>query len=162
MAKGPVRSKVGCCCCCIIVNIASIACVCGGGVVCVWYLFSYALHSGFVLSSHIIILMRKEDSWPRGYTTFFHFHVQLNWARNFSCSLKLKYRQIKVFLALSLSDVVFIMLINVKMPTSVGILTFMSKINFVLSWAELSWKTFYNIGALLLFFLSVILISFDF
>ena len=33
---------------------------------------------------------------------------------------------------LSLSDVVFIMLINVKMPTIVGILTFMSRINFVL------------------------------
>ena len=34
---------------------------------------------------------------------------------------------------LSLLDDVFIMLINVKMPTIVGILTFMSKINFVLS-----------------------------
>ena len=42
----------------------------------------------------------------------------------------------KKFLALSLSDVVFIMLINVKMPTNVGILTFMSKIN--LYSAELS------------------------
>ena len=36
----------------------------------------------------------------------------------------------KKFLALSLSDVVFIMLINV------GILTFMSRINFMLSWIE--------------------------
>ena len=36
-------------------------------------------------------------------------------------------------LALCLSDVVFIRLINVKMPTIVGILTFMSRINFVLS-----------------------------
>ena len=35
--------------------------------------------------------------------------------------------------ALSLSGVVFIMLINVKMPTIVGILTCMSRINFVLS-----------------------------
>ena len=35
----------------------------------------------------------------------------------------------KTFLALSLSDVVFIMLINVKMPT----ITSMSRINFVLS-----------------------------
>ena len=33
------------------------------------------------------------------------------------------------FLALNLSDFVFIMLINVKMPTIVGILTFMSRIN---------------------------------
>ena len=46
---------------------------------------------------------------------------------------KTKNRQIKKFLALSLSDVVFIMLINVKIPTIVGILTFMSRINFVLS-----------------------------
>ena len=37
------------------------------------------------------------------------------------------------FLALSLTDVVFIVLINVKMPTNVGILTFMSRINFALS-----------------------------
>ena len=37
------------------------------------------------------------------------------------------------YLALSLSDVVFILPINVKMPTVVGNLTFMSRINFVLS-----------------------------
>ena len=46
---------------------------------------------------------------------------------------ELKYQQMKKFLALSLSDVVFIMLITVKMPTIVGILTFMSRTNFVLS-----------------------------
>ena len=40
------------------------------------------------------------------------------------------------YLALSLSNVVFIMLINVNMPTIVGILTFMSRINFMLSWVE--------------------------
>ena len=39
----------------------------------------------------------------------------------------------KNVLALNLSDVVFIMLVNVKMPTIVGILIFMSTINFVLS-----------------------------
>ena len=39
-------------------------------------------------------------------------------------------------LAFSHSDVVFILLINVKMPTIVGILTFMSMINFVLSQVE--------------------------
>ena len=50
---------------------------------------------------------------------------------NFQLPIKLKNRQIKKFLALSLSDVVFIMLINVKMPTMVGILTFKSMINFV-------------------------------
>ena len=60
----------------------------------------------------------------------------------FSCSTQLstKFQLLvktkiptKKFLALSLFDVAFIMLINVKMPTIVGILTFMSKINFVLS-----------------------------
>ena len=48
---------------------------------------------------------------------------------------KLKYLQIKKFLALSLSDV-FIMLINVKLPTIVGFFAFMSRINSVLSGAE--------------------------
>ena len=47
--------------------------------------------------------------------------------------IKVKYRQLNKFLALSLSDVVFIMLINFKMPTIFGILTFMSRINFILS-----------------------------
>ena len=50
----------------------------------------------------------------------------------------------KKFLALSLSDVVFIMLINVKMPTIVGILTFMSRINFMLNWV---WKKYYDLKA---------------
>ena len=49
------------------------------------------------------------------------------------------------FLALNLSDVVFIMLLNVKMPTIVGILTLISRI-FVLSWVEHG-KMFYNLGA---------------
>ena len=49
------------------------------------------------------------------------------------------------FLALSLSNVVFIMLINVKMPTIVGILTFMSRINFVLSRVEHG-KSFKTLG----------------
>ena len=45
---------------------------------------------------------------------------------------KLKYRQIKKCVAFSISGVVFIMLINVKMQTFVGILTFMSRIHFEL------------------------------
>ena len=55
---------------------------------------------------------------------------------NLNYSYKLKYRQMKKFLALSLSDVVFIMLVNVKMPTIVGIFTFMCRINLVLSLVE--------------------------
>ena len=40
----------------------------------------------------------------------------------------------------------FILLINVKMPTIVGILTFMSRINFMLSRVE-NGKKFYNLGS---------------
>ena len=42
----------------------------------------------------------------------------------------------KIFFAFKLLDGVFILLINVKMPTMVGILTFMSRINFMLSLVE--------------------------
>ena len=45
-------------------------------------------------------------------------------------------KKIRTFLAFRLSDVVYIMLINVKMPTIVDTLTFMSMINFMLSSAE--------------------------
>ena len=48
----------------------------------------------------------------------------------------------KDFLAFKLSDVLFILLIIVKMPTMVGILTFMSMINFMLSSVEHT--KFYN------------------
>ena len=48
------------------------------------------------------------------------------------------------FSCLKHSDVVFILLINVKMPTIVGILTFMSMINFLP--VELSMKKFCVLG----------------
>ena len=52
------------------------------------------------------------SAWPRGYKTFFMLNST---EHEISTAHKIKYRQIKKFLALSLSDVVFIMLINVKM-----------------------------------------------
>ena len=67
---------------------------------------------------------------PRGHKTF---SISTQLSMKFQLLIKIKYRQIKKFLALNLLDIVFIMLINVKMPTIVGILTFMSRINFVLS-----------------------------
>ena len=61
----------------------------------------------------------------------------------FSCSTQLsmhfyllietKMLKIKTFIASKLSNAVFIMLINVKMPTIIGILTLMSIRNCVLS-----------------------------
>ena len=59
------------------------------------------------------------------------FSCSTHLSMNFQLLIKLEYWQIKKFLALGLSGVVFIMLINVKMPTIVGILTFMDKIHFV-------------------------------
>ena len=55
------------------------------------------------------------------------------------------YWQMKKFLGLYLSDIVLIMLINVKMPTIVGILTFTSRIKFLLSWVEYE-KSFITLG----------------
>ena len=69
-------------------------------------------------------------------------HEKVYNLRTLSCStqLRVKFQLLKKYkkllLTLSLSDVVFIMLINLKMPTFVGILVFMSRINFVLSWVE--------------------------
>ena len=54
-----------------------------------------------------------------------------------------------------LSDDAFSLLINVKMPTTVGILTFMSRINFIF---KLSMENFYNLGARF-FFMSQIMIN---
>ena len=73
-------------------------------------------------------------TWPQDYKTF----SMLDWTKQeISTAHKIKKcRQVKKYPALSLSDVVFIMLINVKMPTVVGILAFMSRIIFVLSWVE--------------------------
>ena len=59
---------------------------------------------------------------------FFLGALRVNARSSFKCSYT-----IQVFcFVLSLSDVVLIMLINVKMPTIVGILTFLSRINLVL------------------------------
>ena len=52
--------------------------------------------------------------------------------------------KMKIYISFKLSDDVFIMLINVKMP-AVGILSFISTIHFVLSWVEHG-KSFINSG----------------
>ena len=60
------------------------------------------------------------------------FSCSTQLSTKFQMLIKTKIPTIK-FLAFSLLDIEFIMLINVKMPTIVGILTLMSRINFVLS-----------------------------
>ena len=51
----------------------------------------------------------------------------------FQLLIRTKMLKILSLPAFNLFDVVFIMLINVKMPTIVGILNFMSMINFAIS-----------------------------
>ena len=74
---------------------------------------------------------KQKQTWPRGYKTLFMLNSTEHEIPN--AHKNKKTGQIKKFLALSLAGAVFIMLINVKMQTTVGILTFMSRINFVLS-----------------------------
>ena len=64
-------------------------------------------------------------AWPPGYKTFSCFSQLI-------LKFQLKHLKKKIFLAFKLSAVAFIVLINVRMPTIVGILTFISMINFML------------------------------
>ena len=66
--------------------------------------------------------------------SFFSCSTQLS--MKFQTFITTKMLKITIFLALNPSGILFILLINVKMPTIVGTLTFMSRINFVLSWFE--------------------------
>ena len=63
--------------------------------------------------------------WPQDFKTF-SCTTQLS--MEFQLLIKSNMLKNMTFLAFKLSDVVFIMLINVNMPTIVGILTFMSRI----------------------------------
>ena len=72
----------------------------------------------------------RKKTWPRDYKTFFMFNSA---EHELSMFIKTKMLKIKTFHAFKPSYVVFIMLINVYMPTVVGILTFMSMINFILT-----------------------------
>ena len=70
-------------------------------------------------------------TWPRGYKTFF----MLNSAEH-EILIAHKYENIKkfsIFQAEISLECYFFLLINVKMSTTVGILTFMSRKNFMLS-----------------------------
>ena len=72
--------------------------------------------------------------WPQGYEIFF----MLNSAEHEILDAR-KLKKNQEIQHLSGSDtpkMQFVPLINVKMPTIVGILTFMSKKNFLLSWVE--------------------------
>ena len=94
----------------------------------------------FISSSHLAHVISPR---PRGYKTFF----MLNSAAHEILDAQ-KYKYIKKFIyfqaQISLKCYLF-QLIYVKMPTIVGILTFMSRKYFMLN--ELSMELFYNLGA---------------
>ena len=75
-----------------------------------------------LIQSHCHKVQLSKEIKPRRYKTF----PMLNSTEYEipTAHKKLKYRQIKTFLALSLSDIAFIMLINVKMPTILQLLAF--------------------------------------
>ena len=66
-------------------------------------------------------------------------------SKKFQLLIKTNMLKNKDYLAFKLSNVVFIMLINVTMPTIVGIITFISMINFML--LNSAWIKFYNLGS---------------
>ena len=58
------------------------------------------------------------------------FSCSTELSMKFQLLIKTKMLKVKYFLAFKLSDTAFILLIDVKMPTIVGILTFISRMNF--------------------------------
>ena len=68
-----------------------------------------------------------------GYSTIIYFAMTIIAGIKFQLLITAKMLKSKTFLTFKLSEGVFIMLINVKMPTIVGILTFMGMINFMLN-----------------------------
>ena len=71
----------------------------------------------------------------------------LNSAENEICSAykKIKYHQFKLFSYKAELSMKFFLLINIKMPTIVGILIFISRKNFMLNWVEYE-KSFITSG----------------
>ena len=99
-------------------------------------LSSYVPITKFSVQLQSILLMSVAGIFYINYCQYReHYHICTPGSeviKLFLCLTQLSNRKIKKFFVLRLSDFVFIMLINVKMPTIVGILTFMSRINFML------------------------------
>ena len=77
----------------------------------------------FQASQKVIFAMPigAEKTWPRGYKSFF----MLNSVQ--------KYQEFQLFLGSGEPRILFVPLINVKLPIIVGILIFMGRKNFMLS-----------------------------
>ena len=95
-------------------------------------------HAGWCLLLQTVSTQTR----PRGHKTFFMLNStehEISTRKNKNTNKR------RSFLLLSLSDVVFMMLLNVKMPTIFDILTFMSWISFLCSRVEHG-KSFINSG----------------
>ena len=117
-----------------------------------------------ILSNFAIISLRKIELVCLLLYSYFNAHAFVcvldpQVTKPFSCSTQLSTKfqlliktnmlENKDFIASKFSDGVFIMLISLKMPTIVGILTFMSLINFILSCLEHA-KCFITAGPVVL------------
>ena len=105
----------------------------------VCFIWTLLVHHIYWVTTHCVKFLLQKGS--RGYETFLLLslanHVILN-------AHKIKMSTNAAFLGSDKPRILFFLLINVKMPTRVGILTFMSRKNSCL--AELRIKFFYNLG----------------
>ena len=94
------------------------------------FLFKSGLIKDF--HPHLFIFNYQSEVWARGYKTFF----MLNSAENEICSTykKLNANNLYFFSCKAELSMKFFLLINIKMPTIVGILIFISRKNSMLNW----------------------------
>ena len=90
--------------------------------------------------------LRAWDPGPRGYKTIFSCSTQLR-MKFVQLMKKIKLQQFKLFSCTAELTMNYFLLINIKMPTTVGILIFISRKNFMLNWVEYE-KMFYDLMSL--------------
>ena len=89
----------------------------------------FCTETGLVMQ--VVLTLFRWDTRPRGYKTFFMLNSDEHEILNaHKCE---KYQEIWHYLDSAKPRMLFFLLINVKMPTVVGILTFLSRKNFILS-----------------------------
>ena len=93
-----------------------------------WQILKYTEIAKVALNDVTSITVCMIVPWFQDYKKLLSCSTQLS--KKLQLFLKLKCWKIKIFHALEPSNVVFTLLINVKMPTIVGILAFMSRVNF--------------------------------
>ena len=84
--------------------------------------------------SHLFTVQDCNTIRTCGYKTL--FHAQLSWEWNMSCLQKIRYQQFKLISCKAELSMKFLLLINIKMPTIVAILIFISRRNFMLNWVK--------------------------